>query len=240
MKAKVYNTAMETARALIKRLIRLVEEDPRKIYHIAFSGGSTPSLMFDLWANEYKDVTPWNRMRFYWVDERCVPSEDSESNYGTMRRLLLDFVPVPSESIFPINGANDPEEEAKRYSELVCKEVPLWRNLPFFDAVLLGAGEDGHTSSIFPGQEYLLSSPNPYEVSVNPYNGQKRIAMTGCLFFNAKRVIFLLTGKNKSSVVSDILNSGDTGPAAYVAHHAWEVELFMDESASQCSSIGKE
>jgi len=231
METYMYGSAIETARELIKRLIRLLEEDPQKIYHIAFSGGGTPSLMFDLWANEYKDVTPWERIRFYWVDERCVPADDCESNYGTMRRLLLDAVPVVPEAIFPIDGANQPEAEAKRYSELVCREVPLWRNLPFFDAVLLGAGDDGHTSSIFPGQEYLLSTPHPYEVSVNPYNGQKRIAMTGCLLFNAKKVIFLTTGKNKASVVADIINSGDTGPAAYVAHHAWNVEIFMDNLA---------
>lgn len=97
--------------------------------------------------------------------------------------------------------------------------------------MLLGAGEDGHTSSIFPGQEHLLSSFHPYEVSVNPYNGQKRIAMTGCLLFNAKQLIFFVTGRNKANVVQDILDSGDTGPAAYVAHHAWNVEVFMDELA---------
>ena len=85
MKTYIYSTAVETARALIKHLISLMEEEPQKIFHIAFSGGSTPSLMFDLWAEEFKDATPWSRMRIYWVDERCVPAEDSESNYGNMR-----------------------------------------------------------------------------------------------------------------------------------------------------------
>lgn len=84
----------------------------------------------------------------------------------------------------------------------------LWGGFPAFDVVLLGAGDDGHTSSIFPGQEYLLSSFHPYEVSVNPYNGQKRIAMTGCLLFAAKNLIFFVTGKNKADVVRDILDSG--------------------------------
>ena len=130
------------------------------------------------------------RMRIYWVDERCVPAEDYESNYGTMRRLLLDEVGMPDEYVYPIYGVNRPEIEAKNYSTLVCRTVPLWGGFPAFDVVLLGAGDDGHTSSIFPGQEYLLSSFHPYEVSVNPYNGQKRIAMTGCLLFAAKNLIF--------------------------------------------------
>lgn len=231
MKTYIYSTAAETARALIRHILHQMEAEPKKIFHIAFSGGSTPSLMFDLWADEFAGVTPWLRMRIYWVDERCVPSEDSESNYGTMRRLLLDKISIPDEYINPIDGANSPEIEEKRYSCIVRCNVPIWHGFPAFDIVLLGAGDDGHTSSIFPGQEYLLSSFHPYEVSVNPYNGQKRIAMTGCLIFNARLLIFLITGKSKAAVVRDILQSGDTGPAAYVAHHARNVEVFFDEPA---------
>lgn len=231
MKTYVCNTALQTARSLIEHLIRMMEKDPERIFHIAFSGGDTPSLMFDLWANEYKNFTPWKRMRIYWVDERCVPSEDSGSNYGTMRRLMLREVPIVIEHIFPIHGEKQPDKEAKRYSDLVRKNVPLVQGIPAFDIVLLGVGEDGHTSSIFPGQEYLLASILPYEVSVNPYTGQKRIAMTGHLLFNAKKLIFLATGKNKAGVVRDIRLSGDTGPAAYVAHHARNVDLFIDELA---------
>lgn len=238
MKSYKYSTAIETAHALIKHLIEMMEREPGKTFYFAFSGGSTPSLMFDLWANEYKEVTPWSRMRIFWVDERCVPAEDSESNYGNMRRLLLDVVEMPPESVFPICGKNEPEAEARRYSEQVCKTVPLWRGFPTFDAILLGAGDDGHTSSIFPGQEYLLSSVHPYEVSLNPYNGLKRIAMTGCLMFAAKKLIFFITGKSKVDVVRDMLTSGDTGPAAYVAHHAEDVEVFVDAQAAHgCTSV---
>ncbi|MDE6348491.1 MAG: 6-phosphogluconolactonase [Bacteroides sp.] len=228
MKSYVYPTATATAHALIEHLIAMMEREPEKTFYIAFSGGNTPSLMFDIWAHEYKEVTPWLRMRIYWVDERCVPAEDSESNYGTMRRLLLNEVGMPDEYVHPICGVNIPEREAEEYSWLVCRTVPLVGGLPAFDVVLLGAGDDGHTSSIFPGQEHLLSSPHPYEASVNPYNGQQRIAMTGCLLFAAKRLIFFVTGKSKADVVRDILASGDTGPAAYVAHHAGNVALFLE------------
>ena len=164
MKSYVYHSATATAHALIEHLIAMMEREPEKTFYFAFSGGSTPSLMFDIWANEYKEVTPWMRMRIYWVDERCVPAEDYESNYGTMRRLLLDEVGMPDEYVYPIYGVNRPEIEAKNYSTLVCRTVPLWGGFPAFDVVLLGAGDDGHTSSIFPGQEYLLSSFHPYEI----------------------------------------------------------------------------
>ena len=106
------------------------------------------------------------------------------------------------------------------------------RGWPEFDIVLLGAGDDGHTSSIFPGQEDLLTSNSIYVVSAHPRNGQKRIAMTGYPIQNARYVIFLITGKNKVDVVEEICNSGDTGPAAYIAHHAQNVELFVDKAAA--------
>ena len=100
MKSYVYHSATATAHALIEHLIAMMEREPEKTFYFAFSGGSTPSLMFDIWANEYKEVTPWMRMRIYWVDERCVPAEDYESNYGTMRRLLLDEVGMPDEYVW--------------------------------------------------------------------------------------------------------------------------------------------
>ena len=227
MKSYIYPAATSTSRALIRYIIDMMNREPERIFHIAFSGGTTPSLMFDIWAHEFKKETPWMRMRIFWVDERCVPVKDSDSNYGTMLRLLLREVGMPDEFVFPIDGAcRHPEKEAKRYSDLVFGTVPLRRGFPAFD--LLGAGDDGHTSSIFPGQEYLLSSFHPYEASVNPYNGQPRIAMTGCLLFNARKIVFLITGKNKTDVVYDIMKSGDTGPAAYVAHHAESVDIFTD------------
>ncbi len=232
MKLAVFPSSIETSRALILRLVELMNEEPDRIFNIAVSGGNTPALMFDLWANEYLDITPWNRMKIYWVDERCVPPEDSDSNYGMMRNLLLGIAPIPYENVFRIRGEAKPVKEAVRYSELVKQQLPYRLGWPEFDIVLLGAGDDGHTSSIFPGQENLLTSTSSYVVSIHPCNEQKRIAMTGYPILNARHVIFLITGKNKADVVEEICNSGDTGPAAYIAHHAQNVELFIDKGAA--------
>lgn len=232
MKLEIFPSSIETSRGLILRLMEFMREEPDKVFNIAVSGGTTPALMFDLWANEYADITPWNRMRIYWVDERCVPPDDSDSNYGMMRNLLLGLVPIPYENVFRIRGEAQPREEAIRYSELVRKQVPLKRGWPEFDIVLLGAGDDGHTSSIFPGQEDLLTSNSAYVVSIHPRNGQRRIAMTGLPILNARHVIFLITGKDKADVVGEICNSGDTRPAAYIAHHARNVELYVDKGAA--------
>ncbi len=229
MKSYVYPAASSVHRALIRYIIDMMNREPERIFYFAFSGGTTPTWMFDIWAHDYREETPWTRMRIFWVDERCVPVTNSDSNYGTMLRVLLYEVGMPDEFVFPICGdCRHPAQEAKRYSELVRNTVPLRGGFPAFDMVLLGAGDDGHTSSIFPGQEYLLTSFHPYEESINPYTGQPRIAMTGCLLFSAKKIVFLITGKSKTNVVYDMLKSGDTGPAAYVAHHAEDVDIFTD------------
>ena len=124
MKLAVFPSSIETSRALILRLVELMNEEPDRIFNIAVSGGNTPALMFDLWANEYLDITPWNRMKIYWVDERCVPPEDSDSNYGMMRNLLLGIAPIPYENVFRIRGEAKPVKEAVRYSELVKQQLP--------------------------------------------------------------------------------------------------------------------
>ena len=91
MKSYVYPAATSTARALIRYIIDMMNQEPERIFYFAFSGGTTPSLMFDIWAHEFREETPWMRMRIFWVDERCVSVSDSDSNYGTMLRLLLQY-----------------------------------------------------------------------------------------------------------------------------------------------------
>lgn len=232
MKMNIYPSATETACALIQRINEMLANNPDKIFNIAFSGGFTPSLMYDLWAHEFVDSTPWQRIHFWWVDERCVRPESSESNYGQMRTLLLNVAPIPQENIFRIQGESDPVNEAIRYSTLVNEFIPQKNNMPLFDIVLLGMGEDGHTSSIFSGQEHLLSSPEIYEATYNPYSGQKRIALTGRPIINAELVVFLVTGKNKTEIVKEVVSSGDRCPASYILHHSKNVEMFLDRFAA--------
>lgn len=117
MKSYVYPAATSTARALIRYIIDMMNREPERIFYLAFSGGTTPSLMFDIWAHEFREETPWMRMRIFWVDERCVSVSDSDSNYGTMLRLLLQEVGIPDEYVYPIHGdCRSPVQEAKRYS----------------------------------------------------------------------------------------------------------------------------
>ena len=233
MNTYIYPSSIETARALILYIIDQMSQFPIKTFHIAFSGGGTPSLMYDLWANEYKTVTDWERIEVYFVDERCVASDHSESNYGLMRSLLLNMVPIPCSHVHPINGgAKSAEEEAERYSLLVREKLPNLNGFPAFDLVLLGVGEDGHTSSIFPGQENLLFSNSLYECSFNPTTKQKRIALTGIPILSALKVVFLVTGQSKASIVSKLFRQDNNTPASFIVHRATDVDLFLDDESA--------
>lgn len=232
MKLSISSTPSETVQALIHHMIEQLHF-PQHMFHIAFSGGNSPLLMFKWWTDKYKNQTPWKKMAVYWVDERCVPAGSSDSNYGTMRSMLLNHVPIPDQQIFPIRGENNPETEALRYSGLVKKQVPLVNDLPVFDMILLGAGTDGHTSSIFPGQTHLLTTPQIYAPSEHPVSKQKRIALTGQPIIHARETIYLITGKEKATVVAGMLQSPQAGPAAYIAHSAQNVSLYVDNDAAK-------
>ncbi len=121
---------------------------------IAISGGSTPTAMFALLADPaqpYLNHIPWAKLQLFWVDERCVPPGDPESNYGVAKAVMLDKLPLPAENIHRMEGELDPEEAASRYESEIRNTFKLeGAETPTFDLILLGIGPDGHTASLFP------------------------------------------------------------------------------------------
>jgi 6-phosphogluconolactonase len=200
---------------------------------IALSGGSTPKQIFRHITSHDTINTHWERVRFFWVDERCVPAEDDESNYKMTRQNLFENLAVPEGNIFRIHGENDPEKEAVRYSSIIAGNVPVENNWPHFDVLLLGLGEDGHTASIFPGNTALFQSLKSCEVAAHPISGQQRITLTGPVINNASQVIFLVTGPGKASVVAKILQDSNTGlPASFVKPLHGNLTWLLDADAA--------
>jgi 6-phosphogluconolactonase len=93
-------------------------------FHIALSGGSTPKFINIHLAENYKSAIDWKRIKIFWVDERCVPPDDDESNYKMSRETLISRIDIPAENIFRIFGENNPDREAFRYSEILERNVP--------------------------------------------------------------------------------------------------------------------
>jgi len=205
-----------------------------KTTHIALSGGSTPKVVFDYMAEHYKDVD-WSTVHLYWGDERCVPPTDAESNYKMTVDHLLSKINIPKDNIHRVHGEDLPELEAGRYGKVLEEELPIVDNIPQFDLVILGMGDDGHTASIFPHEIGLWDSTNNCEVAVHPESGQRRITITGKLINNARTVAFLVTGSSKAEKVRIIITKEEgheSYPASLVAPFSEDLIWFLDEEAA--------
>lgn len=228
----IYRDKHELAIAFCEELLKLRKNQEQ--FNIALSGGSTPKIIFEELSKNYKDKFDWNEIHFYWGDERCVPPDDTESNYGMTKKYLLDHINIPRENIHRIKGENDPVIEAERYSDEIKILVNSKNGLPNFDLVMLGLGEDGHTASIFPDQMNLLHSEKICEVATHPSTGQKRITLTGKVINNSRAVTFLVTGERKSETLNKVLKGKDERlPATYIQPFNGSLKYFVDESAAR-------
>lgn len=205
------------SRILADKITLLLKENSE--LKVAISGGNTPLKLFETLASNYFSKIEWNKINFYWVDERCVPPDSPESNFGNAYNTLFKHINISPARLNRIKGESDPAKEAGRYSELVKHNVPANDSLPAFDIILLGIGEDGHTASIFPNQMDLLNSNELYKVAYHPVSGQARITMTGQLINNAGNIYFLISGRDKENIVKDILDENERAkqyPANYI------------------------
>jgi 6-phosphogluconolactonase len=224
--------AQSIAMILIKDLDRI---EPDHFYTIALSGGTTPEYLFRYLSDHYAERISWDKLLVFWGDERCVPPEEPDSNYRMAYESLLQNVPIPDANVFRIRGENDPEEEARQYSELVSSVVPFFNGIPQFDLMLLGLGDDGHTASIFPDRPDLFSSSQLFEVAVRPGTRQKRITATGRLINNSSRIYFIVTGSKKASIVSEIIEArggSDRYPASRVNPGSGHIVWLLDSEAA--------
>lgn len=233
----IFENAELSARAIADLILEKAnaKKQQSQYFNIAVSGGSTPKFLFSLLAEEdYRTLIPWESIRFFWVDERCVEPTHPESNFGMTYDALLQFAFVPAENIFRMKGEDIPENEADRYKNLLRSKLPAKNGFPVFDLILLGLGDDGHTASIFPDNLVLLDTEKPVDVATHPASGQKRITLTGKTINNAEDIVFLINGKNKAKIVTDIINQTPEAkkyPANYVHNAAGQCSFYMDREA---------
>lgn len=233
MKLEIYPTKQEVAIQFSRYLAIVIAAN--KEVHIALSGGSTPKIVFDELAANFQSDIDWSGVHLYWGDERCVPPDDVESNYKMTIDYLVSKIDIPSKNVHRMRGENAPEYEAKRYAELLLKNLPKKNGIPYFDLVILGMGDDGHTASIFPNSIDLWYSEKLCEVAVHPDSGQQRITLTGKVINNAETVVFLVTGNTKAQKVDQIINKKEDYkmfPAALVAPTSGNLVWFLDAAAS--------
>ena len=234
---KIFSTTEKAAESLAENFFRMSEDylHDKKNFYVALSGGNTPQIFFNKLVEKYNNRIQWKNIYFFWTDERCVPPTDNDSNYGMTKQYLLDKIQIPAKNIYRIQGENDPLKETERYSSVIKKIIPERNNLPSFDLTMIGMGSDGHTASIFPDQLHLIKSEKICETAIHPLTFQKRITLTGTIINNSSQIIFFVTGKNKSKVVSDIIDSSQISssfPAAFIKPINGKLNWYLDKDAA--------
>lgn len=173
----------------------------RGVCAIALAGGSTPKPLYEAIS---KQSLPWDKIHVFWGDERYVAPEHPDSNQLMARTAWLNKVPIPDTNIHPIaTNETDPSVAASKYEQELLEFFQLSPGeLPVFDIILLGIGDDGHTASLFPHTAALKVSDRA--VTVGNKDGQPRITFTYTLINQARCVIFLVAGASKRSALAQI------------------------------------
>ena len=230
MKISVLHSTEAISAYITEKINLLLSENDEGI-SIAISGGNTPKALFQYWR-EHKTEIEWQRITFYWVDERCVPSSSLESNYGEAKRIFFDHVQDFNIRKCFIRGENNAEDEVAFLNKKVL--LSQKNKMPEFDLVLLGLGNDGHTASIFPNQMQLLTDKRIYVTAVHPETNQQRISLSGTVINNARNVCFVVTGADKRLILKTIIQKKDNWesyPASYINPSKGNLEWIVNDAA---------
>lgn len=209
----------------------------RGLFVVALSGGSTPQILFELLGDQpYVSEVDWARCHFFWGDERLVPPDDPGSNYYDAARILLQRVHTPRANIHRVRGEWQPEAAAQDYAQQLSALAGPGRAWPVFDLVLLGLGGDGHTASLFPGQDDsgLLEPVITVEASYGD-RPARRLTLTPIVFNEARHVLFLITGGDKAEAVAGTLQGErdlSRWPAQRIAPDSGQVTWLLDDAAA--------
>lgn len=179
-------------------------------FTVALAGGSTPKAMYSLLATDpyLRDRLPWAKMQLFFGDERHVGPDDPQSNYKMANDSMISKAPLKPEQVHRMR-TEDPEAEkaAREYEQELQKYFQTkLGELPRFDLVLIGMGEEGHCLSLFPGTKAL--HPEPGRTVVRNWVGKlytDRVTITAAVANNAANVIFTVTGKEKAPALKAVL-----------------------------------
>jgi 6-phosphogluconolactonase len=205
----------------------------RDRFAICLSGGSTPRRLYQLLGERpYRDNLPWDRVHWFWGDERFVPWDHPDSNYGMARAALLGRAPVPPGNIHGIATNGTPAGAAAAY-ERVLKSYYGSESLdptrPLFDIDILGLGPDGHTASLIPGTS-VLEERDRWVAEVIGARPEPRITLTYPVLESSLHTAFLVAGAEKRETLSMALAGDQALPAARL-RPVGELIWFVDAAA---------
>lgn len=233
--------AIETVDELIDRiaadLVIHAENCVRQFgdFHLALSGGNTPQPLYErlMYDPNYRRL-PWRRTHLWMVDERCVPFDDSASNFRAIDETIVDHADIPREQVHPIFAMSDNADVAY---EKELREALGWREKgqDRLDFVLLGMGADGHTASLFPHSEALQEKQRLVRFNVSEHaTPPKRVTMTFPIINSARFVAVMVTGSAKAATLRRVCepdSGADDLPIKGVDPTSGELRWYLDAEA---------
>lgn len=198
---------------------------------IVLAGGGTPKELYRRLATDYRHDVPWDRVRFFWGDERVVPLDDERSNYHMARESLLDGLPMRSERVHPMPTHLAPGLAADAYERTLRSHFAS--DWPRFDLVLLGVGADGHTASLFPASPALQESTHWVVATTAPVEPRDRVTLTLPALLGAAGIFVLATGASKAGAIGRALatEADPQCPASFISTAQGAVAWWLDVEA---------
>ncbi len=234
---RIVNTATDLFQAAALEFVTLANQAVRTNgkFTVALSGGSTPKSMFSLLASGSIPAIPWDKIFFFWSDERHVPPDDPESNYRMANEAMLSKVPVPAANIFRVRAEEkNADAAAREYGQTIAKFFALHPGeFPRFDLTLLGLGPDGHTASLFPGSAGLEEQSRLVIANWVEKFKTFRITFTYPVLNHSACVMFLVSGVDKAPILHEVLENPASGlPAQQVCPTDGKLIWLLDQAAA--------
>lgn len=242
---RILTTPQELFGAAAEETVRAANEAvaQRGRFSIALAGGSTPKSLYNLLATNARNSLPWDRMFFFWGDERHVPPTDPDSNYRMADESMLSKIPVAPGNVFRIKTENpDAAAVAEDYEQTLRKFFALTAGqFPRFDLILLGMGPDGHTASLFPGTAALQEKSRLVVANWVEKMKASRITLTLPVLNAAAEVAFVVSGTDKAPALHGVLESdapGEQYPAKLVRPSNGKLIWLIDRAAASQLKTG--
>lgn len=235
MTVNIFESPEETLEKLAEYFITVAQQGiaNHSKFSVALSGGSSPKKLYEILSADYKNSIDWNKIYFFFGDERYVPKTDPKSNFLMAKKALFDPLGILETQVFAVDTSFEPKVAARKYADVLNN---FFEGCEInFDLVLLGLGDNSHTASLFPHTNVLYDkAPSVKEIFLKDQNVY-RITLNAPLINQANHIAFLVYGEAKAEAVQHILEGEkdiNDYPAQLINPVNGDLQWFLDNAAA--------
>ena len=235
-KLNIFPTEQEVLQHIANYFTEIASQAVKEngMFNVSLSGGSSPKKLYEMLASsDYKEKIAWDKVYFFFGDERYVPADDPDSNFLMAKKALFDPLQIHSSQIIPVNTTLSPEQAAEAYASAVYTHFKPYNAK--FDLVLLGLGDNAHTASLFPHTTILHEEESSVKAVWLEDQQVYRISMTAAMINAAHHIAFLVYGAGKAEAVHQVLEENENieqYPAQLIKTENGDLQWFLDETAA--------